>query len=81
MTPKQRVNHFNASVEVGDYVDVRMPDDSILQTATRAKAQVLGDGSAVVWVDNHIGAVPLERVRASGRRAAQVVALLRESVG
>jgi hypothetical protein len=59
---------FNESIAVGDEVFVKLDGkDEPFRTRTRSDAQVLGDHSAVVWLENVRGCYAISRVvRAAG---------------
>jgi hypothetical protein len=59
MNPRKRAADFNARVKVGGVV-LFGPRDQ--RRTTRAAAQVLADGRAVVWLDAMVGAVDLDLV-------------------
>ena len=59
MTPAEKVATWNANVKVGAKVFLGPG----FVRFTRAAAQVLSDGRAVVWLDTYMGAVDLDRVR------------------
>ncbi len=59
--PQDQVLNFNAKVEQGAAVDYII-DGRIVIAKTRAPAQVLHDGRAVVWIKGRLGAVDLNLV-------------------
>ena len=59
MTTKQLVAEFNSTVRVGDEVMVFLENGEVFQSKTRARAQVLASGQAVVWVQHVVGGFTL----------------------
>lgn len=54
---------FNQQVAVGAPVVVTRDNGDEFHSTTRTVAQVIGDHSAVVWVDDRRGCFPLDRVK------------------
>lgn len=50
-------------IPVGTAVRVTMDDGTARNTKTRSAAQMLGDHTAVIWLDGITGCYALERVR------------------
>lgn len=68
MSPKQRtrqqyelVETWNRNVPVGTKIAFQKDDGTRMVTKTRSRAQMLGEHTAVVWLDNITGCVSLER--------------------
>lgn len=56
------VNCWNAEYSVGQPVKVYRDNGEVLQTVTRAKAQLIG-GTAVTWVEGIAGCYALSHIR------------------
>jgi hypothetical protein len=60
--PAQAVAMWNAEVPIGRHVTYRKDDGSIVETRTRSRAQVLGNHTPVVWLEEIVGCIALDRV-------------------
>lgn len=58
------VEAWNARYPVGTRVRVRMDLGGIVETKTRSRAELLSGHTAVIWLDDIVGAYALERVTA-----------------
>lgn len=65
--PNERAAVWNAEVSIGTPVEYRKDDGSIVHTFTRSVASVLGDHTAVVWLEAVRGCVALDRVSPTER--------------
>jgi hypothetical protein len=55
-------DEFNKLYGVGTEVDVEKDDGSIVRTKTRGPAEVLGNHTAVIWLEDIRGCYALSRV-------------------
>ena len=55
-------NAFNQHVAIGAAVDVHEDDGRVTRTTTRSEAQLLGDGTPVIWLADRSGCFLLGRV-------------------
>ncbi len=61
---KRQVNDWNSAHPLpGVPVIVKLDDGSEKATRTQSEAQILGDHSAVIWLDGISGCYALDRVR------------------
>jgi hypothetical protein len=66
-TPAQQqklVDEWNAKHAVGARVKLLKDDDSIVETVTRSRAELLSGHTAVIWLEGVSGCYCLERVTA-----------------
>lgn len=59
---RQQVDAWNAKHKLGCKVTYRRDDGSDKSTYTRSRATVLSNHDAVVWLENIVGCVLLDRV-------------------
>ena len=59
---QELVLKFNTKHKVGDKVNLKMDDDSIVEVTIQAPAQILGGHSAVGWFVEISGCYALDRV-------------------
>jgi hypothetical protein len=56
---------FNAACAIGDAVSVKLDNGEVKETITISPAQVMGDHTAVIWLDGISGCYDLARVAPS----------------
>ena len=61
-TLEKQVKRFNQEFKVGDKVQVRKDDGSIIHTMIRGQAYVLGGHSAVAFLHDISGCYSIERI-------------------
>ena len=69
-TPHKAVAEWNRHNDVGELITYRRDDGSIVRTRTSTPAAVLGNHTAVIWLQGIAGCVALERVKSVRERAA-----------
>jgi len=57
---RTRVDAWNEANRIGTPVEYRRDNGSIMRTATRTRAEVLGDHTAIIWLEGVTGSTDLE---------------------
>lgn len=56
------VEKFNNAYNVGDTVNVKQDDGSVIEWTVKHPATILGGHTAVIWINERVGAYAADRV-------------------